>query len=446
MIKVSKVKIRAYILLFFVAALLLVFFYIDNFAHKNIPEIYEIKATNVDNGFVSFNQIDKLNFTSACAYKEIDANIKMNSQSILGVKTVLTNENYYDLYKLNMVAGTFFDKKAMDAKQQYAVISDKLALKLYLRKNPIGETIYIDDYSYTIMGVYEDDDTLWGSLNKDNYDRLYIPLSSYPGYMELTADAVGFTNDDILFENIDTLIAHYPQYISNFSHYNYIEKLAFSTQPVPILLFTLQMILIIFILRMIYNISKLIIKKTYDNKGIGYFSDIIKIHLKELVFLVLFGLMGGVGIWFLGKSMIFPIVIPVSVIPNDNLFDINHYISKIIQALNDENTIDMVGNNYFYLLSKGTFLGKLVLLTYIYPTIIVLFNSIKNLYFLDFASFVEILSYCILISLVLILLLFFVLEAISLLAVYVIIFLITFLLSLVINKVVIFFLNKEKVK
>lgn len=446
MTKVSKVKIRAYILLFFLTALLLVFFFIDNLAHKNIPEIYEIKATNVDDGFLSFNQIDKLNSTSGCIYKEIDANIKMNSQSVLGVKTVLTNENYYDLYKLNIVAGTFFDKKAVDAKQQYAVISDKLALKLYLRKNPIGETLYIDDYSYTVMGVYEDNDTLWGSLNKDNYERLYIPVSSYPGYLELTADAIGFTNDDRLFENIDKLVVQYPQYISNFSHYNFIEKLAFSTQFMPILLFSLKLILIIFILRMIYNVSKLIIKKVYDSKEIGYFSDVIKIHSKEIVFLLIFIITGIIGIWVLGKSMIFPIAIPVSVIPNDNLFDINHYISKIIQASNEENTIDMVGNNYFYLLSKRTFLGEIVLLTYIYPTIIVLFNSIKNLYSLDIDSFVEILGYSILISLVVIVLFFFVLDAISLMAVCIIIFLIIFLLSLVINKAVMLFLNEEKVK
>lgn len=433
MTKVSKYKKRAYIMLFVIIALLLMFFFVDNFAHENVQKAYEIKAVNADNEFISFNQTDELNITAACVYKEIDANIETDSQHVSGIKAVLTNQNYYELYKLSMVAGTFFSEDDVEKKQQYVIISDNLALKLYLRKNPIGETIYIDNYSYTILGVYEENDTFWGSINKDNYDRIYIPYSSYPEYSSIPIDAIAFTNDDMLFENIDAMLAQYPQYMGNLSHYNYIEKLAFSTQPVPILLFSLQLILIFFILRMVYSPLKLTFKKVYAKKETEYLKDIIKTNSKNLIYLSVFILVGIIGVVFLAKSIKFPILIPVSAIPNDNLFHINHYTSKIVQAMQKENSIDMLGNNYSYLLLNRTFFVELVLLSHIYPTMIVLYKNIKKLYALDFVSFVEILGYSTLISVILIVLLFFVLDTISVLAVYIIIILLSFLLILVIK-------------
>ena len=432
MTKTSKAKTKAYIMLVAVAALLLMLFSIDIFARENLPEIYEIKAADIDDSFLSFGDIDTLNYTSACAYKEVDADIKIDNHIVSNIKTVLTESNYFHLYNLNMIAGAFFDKTDIEENKQYAVISNTLAMKLYLRNNPIGEIIYIDGYSYAILGVYEDENKLLGKINKDNYDRIYIPAACYPQYEKLTVDSISFANTEMLFSNIDVLLAKYPDYMGNYIHYNYIEKRAFSTQAMPVLLFTLKIVLIIFILRIIYKAIKLIIKKIYSDKETEYFNSILKKNIKELIFLAVFTLSGLMGVLFLAKSLTFPIVIPVSAIPDDNLFDINHYISKILQAFNTENTIDVAGNKYFYLLANRTFWYELLLLTYLYPALIALYSRMKKLCFMDIVSFVEIIGYSVLISLVLILLCI-VLDVISFLAINIIIILISFLIILLID-------------
>ena len=427
MTKMSRAKTKAYIMLVAASVLLLMLFFIDIFARKNLPEIYEIKPADTNSSFLSFGDIDALNYTSACAYKEIDANIQLNNQIVSNVKTVLTETNYFYLYRLNMTAGVFFNQSDIEENKQYAVISDTLAKKLYLRNNPIGEIIYIDGYSYTILGVYEYESTLWGRINKDNYERIYIPAAGYPQYEELTVDSISFADTEMLFSNIDALLAKYPEYIGNYIHYNYIEKRAFSTQAVPALLFTLQVVLIIFILRIMYKLTKLIIKKIYAEKEAEYFSRIIKNNVKELSYLFVFIVLGMTGVLILAKALIFPIIIPVSAIPDDNLFDINHYIAKILQAFNTENTIDMVGNKYYYLLANRTFWCEFLLLTYVYPALIILRNNIKKLYHLDYVSFIEIIGYSIILSLVLVILSFFALGEIYWMAVNIILILISFL-------------------
>lgn len=393
----TKVKRNLYILLTIFIALIAILFYVDNTGHKGIPQIYEIRETNISGGFFTFKEYEDLKISTNSVYREVTANIVFNEQNISNTRVVLTNENFGDLYNLDFVSGEFFNREMRQTGEQYAVISENTALKLFLRVNPIGETIYINNYSYTIIGVYKSNNSFWSSLNQDNYERIYIPYTSYPDNSAIKVDVITLANNDNLYANIDKIIVEYPQYVYNLNKINYIEKYNYSTQFVPIFYTIIKILLIVLIIKLIYNCGKVFIYKMIKQKDEGYFMQLLKLNLKELIIASATLIVGSITIFFIAKTMEFPVVISDGFMPDERLFDIKHYMNKTVEFFKTQNTVNLSANKYHYLLVNKTFLAEAVLSILIYPVMFLVFKNIKKVVNNDITNSIELLLYTILI-------------------------------------------------
>jgi putative ABC transport system permease protein len=106
--------------------------------------------------------------------KELYANI-----SITGV-----NEDYFLANTTTLLDGRFVTEDDIEKNRTVAVISDKLAQKIFAGKDPLGEQIKVFKTNkielYTVIGVYEYEQTGFGSLESEENltTGLYIPIST----------------------------------------------------------------------------------------------------------------------------------------------------------------------------------------------------------------------------------------------------------------------------
>ncbi len=77
-----------------------------------------------------------------------------------------------------MRQGTFFDQAAETAADRVAVIGSDLAWQVFLTREVAGEELLIDDHRFRIVGVYEGDTSLLGTLTADGLSRVYVPLGT----------------------------------------------------------------------------------------------------------------------------------------------------------------------------------------------------------------------------------------------------------------------------
>lgn len=104
------------------------------------------------------------------------------------MKVVLVDEDYSSIYKYEMIEGRFPDEDSVRKGKAHAVISDQLALRLFMTLRVVGNEIEIMGEKYTIFGVYKSRSSVFWSLSGDGFDRVFIPYTAIDSYMELPVD------------------------------------------------------------------------------------------------------------------------------------------------------------------------------------------------------------------------------------------------------------------
>jgi putative ABC transport system permease protein len=90
------------------------------------------------------------------------------------VEIIGTNENYLTIRDHELIAGSFFTKKAVDNRLRVAVLGNNIGKSLLNGRSPVGKTITIDGLNYKILGVLSEK----GKGHGDNIDnRIIIPYS-----------------------------------------------------------------------------------------------------------------------------------------------------------------------------------------------------------------------------------------------------------------------------
>ncbi|HEX6927180.1 MAG TPA: ABC transporter permease [Longimicrobiaceae bacterium] len=74
--------------------------------------------------------------------------------------------------------GRFFNQRDMERRRRVAFIGDELANLLFAGADPIGETIYIRDTPFIVVGVMQPK-TQNSSYQSQDKDRLFIPSTTY---------------------------------------------------------------------------------------------------------------------------------------------------------------------------------------------------------------------------------------------------------------------------
>lgn len=346
----SKKKIVAFVLI--TALTVAVFcscFYVSGNAINQLPSITQmnynlksdekpltVKDINKFSNRISFNQI------SFCSEQE-ETNVKEES-----VTPVLTNENYFEIYgqKLN---GSGITEENIKNKDNVAVISSSLALKLFFNTDAVGKTITLDDENYTICGVIQESENIINSISGDGKQRVYIPYTCYSGYGNCDINILSYDNQAIsapLIEQMD---------LSQYHPTNFSEKAKVIKNFEHIIFLILFIALCFISLKIWYRICKKLIKDIKENLSENYFLSSIKSIPIKYALLTVASLGIPATLLAIFSLSDFTIFIIPKYIPYDNIFDVSYYVSTVVENSNTVNSLALTGNTYLLKLYSNTF-------------------------------------------------------------------------------------------
>ncbi|MCE5222338.1 MAG: ABC transporter permease [Clostridium sp.] len=146
-------------------------------------------STAKDIDLMTMDQINTLqeNFSdkiSSISMNESDVSGKVkNETTFANINTVGTNVGYQDVKNIAMQEGRYLGQNDIDEVKNVAVVSDKLAVKIFGNTDPIGQDIKVYTsnaiFTYTVVGVYKYQAS--GNSRTTSDDNLttdlYIPIS-----------------------------------------------------------------------------------------------------------------------------------------------------------------------------------------------------------------------------------------------------------------------------
>lgn len=400
MAKSKAIIAKSYLYMILLVIFISILIYINVYGQLNIPLIFEIKPNTTEEDFFQFYDLQDISNSGVSAYGEISQTINENSQNEYNIKTILTDENYPELYDLKIIGGSFFDNEMVEDKCHYVVISENLSRKIFPFSQAVGQTIYIDDFSYYIIGVYECDNSYWSRLSSDKYERIFIPYTTYPNYSNRKLTTIAIKNDIRSYVVIDSLKIKYPYLLHEFNQIDYKEKMECSTQFISLLITFIQIITILYILRFIYKMARDYVKELLLHKDEYYFGRLLIYNKRYLLALMMTLVVSIAIIVIIYKRLNLEVVMSSWFIPEENLFDLSHYYEKILSFFINENSRNIIGNNYLYKLSNMTLFSSIILSMFIYPCIILLISKFKKLIKANYVIALEMLAYLIVISII----------------------------------------------
>lgn len=336
---------------FTVAAVLSLFlcFHLNGTAQNEIKPITQLNFNQNSNmSSLSISDIERLaqrismNKVSFCS--ELDTTV-VKGESVL---PVLTNEYFFENYD-NLIYGNGFTPNMIIDKRRSVVISDKLALRLFLNTNAVDEKITLNEETYTVIGVYQKSNGFLGEISKDDKERIYIPYTCDERYQYCRVDMLTYDNSSPSATLLEMM---------NFDSYysvDFSEKSRVLLNFPDIANFVLFASLVIVVMKVWYRVnSRLLTSIKSDMQGL-YFTSILKSKWwKILLFLVLaFGL-PLLLIWLFILCG-FEIYIVSQYIPTENIFDVSYYLDMIIKNAQTSNALALSGDTYLINLYSNTF-------------------------------------------------------------------------------------------
>lgn len=277
------------------------------------------------------------------------------------------NEDYFALQKFNLNGKNFTESDITD-KSTKAIISETLARKLFFNKNAVGKTFEMNSKVYTVCAVFKEYEDIISRCSADGKDRVFIPYTGMD-YAKLTVDTVMYsnTNDNIKI----TLLCS-----EDYSGTNLIQKNKVLQNFINILkaeAFILLATVVIKIIILLTRQVKQLFKKEIKNR---YFAEIIGNH-KLYIFSRVLAVIAAAAL--LAVAFIvsdFEIYVLPYYMAEDNIFGIPHYISKIIEASQNGNSILIAGDTYYNNLYTLSFVISLFSAVLFAVMIIVMYKQI----------------------------------------------------------------------
>lgn len=121
----------------------------------------------------SLKSVEKV--TALVNYNPLYDMVQTNGQGPeFHVEKRMTEPSFFDFYKYKFLAGRPFSQDEFEAKDRVAVISHKIADRLFKSAEAaIGEKISINQTKYTITGVFREG----SALGADSYGEVFIPYN-----------------------------------------------------------------------------------------------------------------------------------------------------------------------------------------------------------------------------------------------------------------------------
>ena len=362
--KHKHISLTVCILLFLL--LTTMFFYISITVAGEIPSVMEYDRCRLSSG-IPFTTYEKLTIKSYKEDMSVYAELNPEILDEIGeVKPVLVNENYFKVYGIH-VGGSGITEQHIQNRVPAIVISDKVAMKLSLDGNVIGQQISLYDKDFTIVGIYKKPDGFLSEISSDIYDRVYIPYTCYDNYADISIDSLAATKGTYSEKTLPLL--GLTETDTNF----YIENDLATKHDIiayfpNLLIFVFTLILSVTIIRILNRIIRQAyqkLHKDYQNNNLSVVlrSNWLYILSRFLIAVLLIAVPVVLVILFPPK-----LIIPPNYIPFDNIFDLKHYIEVFTSQIQQANSNLPVGNNY----SQHLFSISMILLSSSFALITVL--------------------------------------------------------------------------
>src|SRR5579862_2222735 len=102
---------------------------------------------------------------------------RYNSQLMIGAFVTGTTWGYQRASGTTIIDGRFFSQQESDGGTPVCIIGANVSDNLFLGQDPMGKTIKVGGFPYTVIGLMEKQGGMFGSFAADN--RVYVPINSF---------------------------------------------------------------------------------------------------------------------------------------------------------------------------------------------------------------------------------------------------------------------------
>lgn len=323
--------------------------YINNTYKKGYSGRVEI---NVKNNFTKQDKLIrsrnlenlKLSYPSGViSYMNEQDTVIQTKNTAYAAKAVLSGENFIDFSGLEILRGKFFNSDQLEYGNRVAVISDKMAQKLFMTHHVIGNGIFISGVKYKVIGLYRSKTSLLSELASDGVERVYIPFYSLSKSSAETVNTVYIRDksleetpfkEKIVSQTLKERLEAAPELyeIKDFYNIN-----TYTTQPLSTFIFFIGISCIGFIIKCFLKLLEfgiLCFKRALENdyllRALTRNSARILLFLVSAAAFVISAIM-------LFRAVSFKGAIPYKFIPADNIFDFSFYAKQFNDSVHSMN-------------------------------------------------------------------------------------------------------------
>lgn len=299
-----------------------------------------------DNNIITFEDLvylkDEAGVDKVSGYSEIVAKVS-NKLGIYsdGIKIALVDEDYASIYKHELLMGNFPDTDAVKKGKAYAVISDQLALKLFMSLDIVGNEIELLSRKYIVAGVYKRRNSILWSLCGDGYDRVFIPYTSIGNHSEMPVDIVALLKiaDQSMYDikaKLETIIENK---MPSYKIIDHLASDAVSRQYFDLLIFIIGMAAIFYSVMFSIKYTMSTIRLFKEKANSYYISSLLRVDVRRVISNLSVIIICCAGVVFIANAIRFKFFIADKYIPDDNIFDLKFYIGAAVKDI-------MISNAY----------------------------------------------------------------------------------------------------
>lgn len=256
------------------------------------------------------------------------------------VELMLTTASYGNIVPINLIRGNYFRVSLVPEENRFAVISDKLAVRLFLTENAVGQTLMLSGTRFTVCGVYRTMPHLMERLSSDGGDIVYIPYASLPQNEKAKPTSLLISGAGTLsMEAAEWQIANaFGESAGSSNYTSYADTLALLREGLKARLFLLG----------IPVIALLAVLFTRRCKKIA--TDLGRDDARMARRSAFSAAVCGAAILLLFLFIRFQPYLPGKFLPDDNIFDFGFYSNAVVSSIQAKNAYE--GYDFFWNLSS----------------------------------------------------------------------------------------------
>lgn len=349
---------------------------------------------------VSIEDVSKLkkeSFWDEISYFSETDTMAISGNRYCPVKLVYSNDSLIDFLNIRLINGTFFSKDACDNARNVAVISDKLAEKLFSNFDVLGNELDMFAQKYRVVGVYQSNGSVISLIGSDGADRIFVPSGSSNNQESLRVNTILAKDDDFpsekfrirLIEDMVSKILDIDRPL--FRILDFYPSYLIITQFGSAFVFLIGLCSIWLICILFVTFTKRRIKLFISLQKDMYFFETLKNNKLKLVSLlgILLAFLGSIAGLFL--IIRFHLYIPSEYIPSDNIFDLGFYWNRIKESIYASNSLSAFVPTEFSIYYKNVLMLEIVLLIFAFVTFISTISYVKILKLMEY-SFISFLK------------------------------------------------------